>query len=507
MADPGLQQIAYGAEIEQRRAEDPIYLWEATPKQKPFIETVLAAQVPENWFVASNRSGKSDAGAYCGSMLARFGTDVKGAYGESVTIFDRATSGWVVSLDFPSSRDTIQPKYFDNGFGAGETHAPFIPAREIKEWRQSDQILMLKGPGTGSIIGFKSADSGRLKFQGAGKDWIHFDEEPPSSVYEESVIRVSAGRSLRVFGTCTLLPPEGHAGGVSWVFPDIIQPFERGENLSLRRVFGASIYDNPHLTEGEIRRLEGIYPEGSVQRRIRLGGEWLPGLAGARAYGNFTRGLQVHPQPGVFPRRPLCWVWDFNVEPLISLVGQRDLKLFRVLREFVLDEGNIADMVDWFKEIYPTHTAEIWVYGDATGKGRTGQTGKSDYQLILNAMRTYGPPVRLKVPESNPLVKDRVNAMNRALKNEYGEINISIDPSCKELIADFEQVLSDPRGGVKKTSNRQDPYFRRTHASDAVGYWIVYEEPVKAFTDGNLRPTLPRIQPPTYGFSRSVDGR
>ena len=441
-------------------------------------------------------------------MLARFGFDVvKGAYGPSgVDVFDRATLGWVVAIDFPVSRGVLQPKYFDNGVMAGSTHEPFIPAREIADggWRVSVSELHLKGPGSGSVIVFKSADSGRAKFQGAGLDWVHFDEEPPKDIYEEVVIRVGAGRTLRVFGTCTLLPPEGMVGGVSWVYSDIIQPWERGEKHKWIQVFGASIYDNPHIGSDEVARLEAIYPEGSVQRRIRLGGEWLPGLSGSRAYGNFARALHVRPQPPVTPRRPLCWTWDFNVEPMVSLVGQRDFPsgLFRVYKELVLDEGHLVEMVDWYKETYPTHTAEVWIYGDATGKGRTGQTGQSDYQIILNALRQYGPPVRLKVPEVNPLVKDRVNAVNYALKTEQGAIGVEIDPGCRELIADLEQVLTDSRGGIKKTKDRRDPYIRRTHTSDALSYWIVREAPVKAYTIGppavRQRATL---SPPTYGFT------
>lgn len=486
----------------RRQASDPLLLWNPTDKQRPFIDFVLNGPTSENWFAAANRSGKSDAGAYCGSMLARFGQDVRGAYGENTVVYDRATLGWVVSLTNAVGREVIEPKYFDNGFMAGATHPPFIPAREIDEWRVSDGILKLKGPGSGSQVVFKTVEAGPKKFQGAGVDWVHFDEEPPMNVYEESVIRVGAGRRLKVFGTCTLLPPEGMAGGISWIFPKIIQPWERGEKRDMVSVFGASIYDNPYLELSEIARLESIYPEGSTQRRIRLGGEWLPGLSGSRAYGNFTRSLHVKPQTLLQARRPLVWMWDFNVEPLVSLVGQRETNLFRVIKEFVLDEGNINEMVDWFKETYPTHTAEVWVYGDATGKGRTGQTGKSDYQLIMNAMRTYGPPVRLRVPETNPLVRDRVNAVNHAFKDEQGYIGVQIDPSCVELIADFEQVLTDARGGIKKTSNRADPYSRRTHASDSFGYWVVYDAPVKAYTAGP--PAIRRattIAQPRYRFT------
>src|SRR3989304_4674068 len=237
-----------------------------------------------------------------------------------------------ITASSPPSRDISEPKYFNNGFvPPGATHEPFIPDREISEWRVSDRVLKLKN---GSIVGFKSADAGSTKYRGAEKDWIHFDEEHSKHIYEESVIRIG-GRPLRVFGTATLLPPEGQVGGVTWIFTDIIKPWEMGK-LPNVGIFGASIYDNPHLDQREIGRLESIYPEGSVQRRIRLGGEWLPGLSGARAYPSFDRRVHVKPQPPITQRMPLAWYWDFNVEPMVSGIGQRHMKLFRVYRTFRL---------------------------------------------------------------------------------------------------------------------------------------------------------------------------
>jgi phage terminase large subunit-like protein len=468
----------------KRRKNDPLLTFTPHSKQWPFIESVLHNKELENWFIAANRSGKSDAGTYCGAYIARF---VPGS------------SGWVVSLDFPASRDIVQPKYFDNGFlSASASHPPFIPKNEIAPngWRASDQILILKN---GSIIGFKSCDSGRKKFQGVGKEWVHFDEEPPEEIYEECVIRVKAKKKLRIFGTCTLLPPEGQLGGVSWLFSDIIQPYKDGK-LKNVGLFGASIYDNPHIDLGEIKRLEAKYPLWTVIGKIRLLGEYLPGLSGARAYTSFDRVLHVKPQPALQPRLPICWAWDFNVEPMVSLVGQIDGDVFRVHRELVLDEGNILQMVDMFREYYPYHDSEIWLYGDSTGKSRTSQTGQTDYQIILNAMRTYGAPVKMKVPEKNPPVPDRINSMNIALKDEYGRINVEVDPDCHELIADLEQVLRDSRGAIKKTHNRKDAYYKRTHTSDAFGYWISFERPVRPAANYQLGKIISRIRTPGYGF-------
>lgn len=488
------EQLALSEELLRRRSDDPLLTFEPHAKQIPFIESVLKRVQRENFFLAANRSGKSDAGAYIGATLARFGRQDQKR--ETMEAKDRATSGWVVSLDFPSSRDIIQPKYFDNGFmPPARAHEPFIPQREILEWRISDQILKLRN---GSIIGFKSADSGRSKFQGTEKDWIHFDEEPPKGVYEESVIRIGA-RPLDIFGTCTLLPPEGQIGGVTWIYTDKVKPWKQGKEIPWN-IFTASMYDNPHLSVEEIELVAARYPEGSAQHRIRILGELIGGISGARIYGSFDFRLNVREQPAISLRRPLCWMWDFNVEPMISLIGQREKGLFRVFKELIIEEGNIGDMCEMFKSAHPYHMAEIWVYGDATGRDRSHHTNRTSYQLIMNYMADYPVPLRLKVPESNPSVPDRINAVNRASKNERGEIEVEVDSSCIELIDDMEQVLSDGKGGIKKTFNRKDPYYRRTHTSDALGYWISMECPVRAFRPMGSTPR--RLPTPSYQGAR-----
>lgn len=498
------QELVLLDELQRRGESDPLRLFQPHEKQKEFIESVLTSALSENWFFAANRAGKSDAGAVCGATLARYGdqgSDVKyvGGKGSSIQVRDRATSGWVSALDFPTSRDTIQPKYFDNGFvPPGSSHEPFIPEREISEWRVADQILKLKN---GSIIGFKSADSGRLKYQGADKDWVHMDEEHPEDIFNEISIRVGA-RRLRRFTTATILPPVGMLGGISWTFPKIIQPWLDGLKPNIG-VFNASIYDNPHIPAEEIRNLEALFPEGSIDRKIRLNGELIPGISGSRAYSAFSSQINVAPQPDINFRRPLCWIWDFNVDPLVSLVGQMenlrgDKKLFRVHRELIISgSGNIAEMCEYFKQIYPRHGSEIWIYGDATSKGRSRQTGKSDYTLIANEMRTYGVPVRFKVPEANPPVPDRINAVNRVCRDENAEVCLVLDPSCTELKLDMEGVLRDGRGGIKKTYNDKDPYFKRTHTSDALGYWISKEAPVKLTSRETQRKPL-KMKPPSY---------
>ena len=489
---------ALNRELAKRRENDPLLHWKPTPKQAPFVESVLGRQKYLNGFLASNRSGKSSAGAFCGAALARYGDQSArfvGSSGSDIKVRDTATSGWVVAPDFPSARDIVAPKYFDNGFVPPGADPPFIPNREIEEWRVSDQILKLKN---GSILGFKSCDSDRSKFQGTEKDFIHFDEEPPKNIFDECLIRIGA-KSLSVFMTCTLLPPEGAKGGVSWVFSEIIQPWQAGQ-LSNWNLFGASIYDNPHIPPEQIKILESMYPPGSLQRKIRLDGEWLPGLSGSRAYAAFDRTVHVRPQHEINPNLPICWFWDFNNEPGCTGIGQLDNGVFRVFKEIILDDGNIPDMVDAFVYLVPDHRSEIWLYGDATGNNRQRHTREmeSAWTLVMNLMATYGCPVRKKVPETNPRVGDRLNAVNRVMKDEGGRVRVEVDPECKELIADFEQVLLQGPGKLKKSSNREDSYFRRSHISDAFGYWVSREAPIRPLTSQHRKVTS--IARPGYGF-------
>lgn len=492
------------SEMTRRRAEDPLAHFEPHEVQKRFIRSVLYGEKEENYYLGGNRSGKTDAGSFIGATLARFGYPddsplspryVRGQDSE-VSVRDRATSGWVSALDFATSRDTVQPKYFDNGFvPPSATHRPFIPQHEILEWRQNDQVLKLKN---GSILGFKSADSGRLKYQGAEKNWVHIDEEHPEGIYNEIVIRVGATR-LNVYTTATILPPEGsNIGGITWLFPRVIRPWQKGDTPKIG-IFRASIYDNPHIDKGEIERLEARFPPNTVQGRIRLGGELIPGMAGARIYGSFERGLNtVAEQPLVNPYRPLVWTWDFNVEPMVSLVGQQDAEFHRVYRELILEEGSLPLMVDEFRRHYPSHRSEIIIHGDASGQARSHQSRQSSYTMILNCMMDYPAPVSLRVPFVNPSVDSRVQAVNRACRDEQGRRLLLIHDSCEELITDFENVVSDGRGGIKKSSNKKDSYFKRTHTSDALGYWISWSAPVVSLQRQTARGGL-KVRRPSYG--------
>ena len=124
----------------------------------------------------------------------------------------------------------------------------------------------------------------------------------------------------------------------------------------------------------------------------------------------------------------------------------------------------------------------VYVYGDATGEQRRTSASRTDWQIVKEFFGRYADRYHatFRVPSSNPPVKDRINCVNALLRNHAGQHRMLVDPSCKHLIKDFEQVCwkADPHGNPLADLDKSDPM--RTHVSDAVGYLVARQFPMRA---------------------------
>jgi len=68
-------------------------------------------------------------------------------------------------------------------------------------------------------------------------------------------------------------------------------------------------------------------------------------------------------------------------------------------------------------------------------------------------------------------VRDRISLVNAMLQNADGETTLYLDPKCRGLAADFEE-LSYKEGSTVPDKDR-DPL--RSHLSDALGYLLWQE--------------------------------
>jgi len=202
-------------------------------------------------------------------------------------------------------------------------------------------------------------------------------------------------------------------------------------------------------------------------------------LTGGLVYYAFDRTGNVEPQrynPGL----PLFWSLDFNINPMCSVIGQRDGERVYILDEIVLPDSNTETACLRFFERVAlwqrlTRLREVHIYGDATGNGRNSAASRTDWQIVRDACQREPYRVSFHIGSKNPLVKDRVNCVNAMLHNRAGQRRLYIDPKCKELIQDFERVhwSKDSAGNSLVAIDKSDP--GRTHVSDALGYMISRE--------------------------------
>jgi hypothetical protein len=252
--------------------------------------------------------------------------------------------------------------------------------------------------------------------------------------------------------------------GFDWVYRRFIADKVEGYEIVL-----AKPHENRHLLEqipDYYERLKRSYDERFYQQEVL--GQYL-NVAAGRAYHAFERSENVSEQ-AVDPRKPLLWALDFNVDPLCSVVAQVEGDVVRAIDEIVLSRVTTEQACMEFQRRYPD-AQRVVVYGDATGN-RMQTTGYSDYSMMQHYFRRNAfAQVEYRVPTVNPAVRERLDIVNARLCGADGQRRLLIDPRCKELILDFEQVvLQEGSMIIDKTKDS-----RRTHLSDALGYLIWQE--------------------------------
>jgi hypothetical protein len=87
----------------------------------------------------------------------------------------------------------------------------------------------------------------------------------------------------------------------------------------------------------------------------------------------------------------------------------------------------------------------------------------------------------IRAKKSHPSHVDRLNALNRKLKDAEGKIGMTVDPKCIHLIKDLEQCQRDKRGGLAKDN------MELTHALDACSYGIAYKFPIRRMVGSSMK--------------------
>jgi phage terminase large subunit-like protein len=188
----------------QRRAFNRLREYQPYLKQADFH--AAGAHHRERLLMAGNQLGKTLS---AGAEVAIHAT---GRYPEwwQGRVFDKPGAMWVSGVTGESTRDNPQRILY------GPTNAPgtgMVPKDAIKEKTSRrgladalDTMVVRHGGGGDvqageTLIGFKSYDQGREKWQGPTLLLVWFDEEPPADIYTEGLTRtnVAMGPVLLTF--------------------------------------------------------------------------------------------------------------------------------------------------------------------------------------------------------------------------------------------------------------------------------------------------------------------
>jgi hypothetical protein len=178
---------------------------------------------------------------------------------------------------------------------------------------------------------------------------------------------------------------------------------------------------------------------------------------------------------------------------MCMLIAQRIGDVVHVLDEIILRGSNTEQAcVAFLDRLSPAHKLvpayqrplNIEIYGDASGHQHRTSAATTDWTIIRNFFSHWKGQITYSVHVNNvnPAVRDRVNCVNSRLENMTGDVRLFIDPRCRELTRDLEQVIwaTDRNGRTTSEINKSDP--NRTHSSDALGYYIAQAFPLRGLS-------------------------
>jgi len=394
------------------------------PKQKEFCYDL---KTPQLAYIGGYGSGKTTGACIKAMILAGY---------------NPGGAGMLVSPTFSMLRDTTRRTFLE-----------ILESNEIGfSFRATENKIVLHE--TSSEIWFRSADD-PTRLKGSNLCWAGLDE--PALMHKDayhitlSRLRDPKAHALQFFVT-------GTHEGFSWLYDE----FESGD--SKKKLIRSSTEENTYLPKSYVEMLYENYDEQMIKQYIK--GEASLLNRGQVYYCfnrheslkeiNYEKGIQIF----------LCV--DFNVNPLCWAVIQKINGIDYVIDEIVLHNSNTEQACRHYRDKYPTDTTII--YGDASGNQRHTSSQATDYEIINQIINPYDT----RVKRADPLVVNRINAVNSRFRNAKGDRKLFINPKCKITIKDFEQVIyKEGKREIEKSN------LDLTHISDAVGYYIDYEYSLK----------------------------
>lgn len=385
----------------------------------------------EACFMAANRAGKSETGAYA------VATWLTGEYPDwwNGKRFDRPVNILVSGETGKLVRDSIQKKLMGepNAIGTGMIPLDCIidkrPKSGIPDAIDTVRVKHVKGE---SILQFQSYDQGREAFQATERDVILEDEEPPIAIHNENLIRTMTTGGIVLL---TFTPLKG-------LSETVISMQEKAEK-GICAIVRATWDDAPHLGEKEKNELMAALPP--YQRDARSKG--IPQLGSGAIYPIPESEIIV--EPFEIPAHwKVCYGMDVGWNATAAAWLAHDIESDTVYVTHDYKKGQAEPAV---------HAATIKAKGNYNGAidpASRGRSQKDGEQLI----RLYGEQgLKLFLAD---------NTVEAGIFDVYERLTtgrLKIFKTCVDTLGEYRLYRRDEKGRIVKQND---------HIMDCVRYGI-----------------------------------
>ena len=402
-------------------------------------------QKKNRWVFGGNRSGKTECGAVEAVYMAR---GVHPFRQNKDNVF-----GWVVSLSQQVQRDVAQAKVLSYINPSWIEDVTMLSGKKDSlKYGVIDQIRIKNVFGGTSVIGFKSCDQGREKFQGSSLDFVWFDEEPPEDIYQECRMRVLDKRG-DIFGTMTPLK------GLTFIHDEIYLNVKNNPEVWYEFMEWA---DNPYLNPAEVDALTATLSDEQLDSRRYGRFKANAGLV----YPEFDENVHVLKEPFNIPKE---WQDLISIDPGLNnplsahwYAVDYDGNVYVVAEHFEAGKDveyhadkikKISDKLGWKRDSYGRLNALI----DSAANQKTLAAMKSVSELFFEEGVNVNPKV-------NKDMFSGIQRVKRYLKVADGRAKLYIFPSCVNLIRELKTYRWGDGDNPKKVDD---------HALDELRYYIM----------------------------------
>lgn len=229
--------------------------------------------------------------------------------------------------------------------------------------------------------------------------------------------------------------------------------------------FKTTYLDNSFIDPDYKLKLDALKYQDENYYNIYALGNWGSVKNAERVYYHFNRHLLDTGSIGIGVDNEIIISFDFNVNPMCAVLMILADGIYIQTKEWKVNNSNTEEVAELVAEYLDQCgiVSSVILTGDASGRAKGTKGYMSDYEIIQKVFHRAEIKYHIRIPASNPPVRDRINYVNKLFQTEKFLIN----ETCIHSIQDRE-LITWKKGAEGFHIDKSDPEL--THLSDAADY-------------------------------------